>query len=490
MSSHRQIFKSTALIGGTQIINILIGIFRIKAIAILLGPAGVGLAGLYQSAIAMIGSVAGLGLNSSGVRQIAEANGSGDLNSISRTSVILRRVSLCSGIAGMTIVIFLAPILSETTFGDRNHILEMMIMSLTLLFGALSAAQGALLQGLRKMRELAASQIGGNIFGALVSVFLVWMMGTSGIVPSLVAVSVFGILSSWWYSRKIRLEPVKVKWKESIKSSGNLLKMGVAFTVAALISSGTGYLTRVLVQRELGMDAVGIYTATWTLSSYYISIVLAAMGADFMPRLTASNHDHKMMNKLVNEQSEMGVLIALPGVIATLALAPYIMKTFYSAQFIQGADVARWQIHGVFLRVVSWPLAYILIAKGKSIQFMISEFLFGITSVIMIFLCMNIWKLSGTGISFALSYLIYAIIMIAITRLSTGFRWTRSSQGVFLTAILFMIAENLILVVLPKSVGSVCGVVLSLLCLLFSFHKIQKLTGMNMILIIKRKIVR
>ncbi len=46
MSSHRQIFKSTALIGGTQVINMGIGIVRTKALAVLLGPAGMGLAGL------------------------------------------------------------------------------------------------------------------------------------------------------------------------------------------------------------------------------------------------------------------------------------------------------------------------------------------------------------------------------------------------------------------------------------------------------------
>ena len=73
MSSHRQIFKSTALIGGAQVINMGIGVVRTKALAVLLGPAGMGLAGLYMTATGLVGSVAGLGINASGVRQIAEA---------------------------------------------------------------------------------------------------------------------------------------------------------------------------------------------------------------------------------------------------------------------------------------------------------------------------------------------------------------------------------------------------------------------------------
>src|SRR5450759_3758202 len=88
--TYGQILKSTALVGGSSVINIAIGIIRTKAIAVLLGPAGFGLAGLYGSVSNLTQSVAGMGINSSGVRQIAEAVGSGDTERIARTAVVLR----------------------------------------------------------------------------------------------------------------------------------------------------------------------------------------------------------------------------------------------------------------------------------------------------------------------------------------------------------------------------------------------------------------
>src|ERR1035438_3346860 len=114
MSSHRQIFKSTALIGGTQVINMGIGIVRTKALALMLGPAGMGLAGLYMTATGLIGSVTGLGLNASGVRQIAEATSTNDEIRVARTIITLRRVSLISGVFGMLLLLALAPTLSRT----------------------------------------------------------------------------------------------------------------------------------------------------------------------------------------------------------------------------------------------------------------------------------------------------------------------------------------------------------------------------------------
>ena len=47
--SHRQIFRSSAIVGGASVINMAIGIIKVKVLAVLLGPAGVGLMGLYQT---------------------------------------------------------------------------------------------------------------------------------------------------------------------------------------------------------------------------------------------------------------------------------------------------------------------------------------------------------------------------------------------------------------------------------------------------------
>ena len=75
--TYGQILKSSALIGGSSVLNIGIGIVRTKAMAVLLGPAGFGLMGLYGSIADLAVSIAGMGVNSSGVRQIAEAAGFG-----------------------------------------------------------------------------------------------------------------------------------------------------------------------------------------------------------------------------------------------------------------------------------------------------------------------------------------------------------------------------------------------------------------------------
>src|SRR6186997_633172 len=92
--SYGHILKTSALIGGSSIVNIAVSVVRTKAMALLLGPAGVGLVGLYSSILNLTHSIAGMGINQSGVRQIAEAAGSGNTQRVARTAAVLRRASM------------------------------------------------------------------------------------------------------------------------------------------------------------------------------------------------------------------------------------------------------------------------------------------------------------------------------------------------------------------------------------------------------------
>src|SRR4051794_41474864 len=88
-----QILASTALIAGSSIINIAFSVVRTKVVAVLLGPSGVGLMGLYSSIADLVQRIATMGIQGSGVRPITEAARSGGTDKIVRTAIVLRRIS-------------------------------------------------------------------------------------------------------------------------------------------------------------------------------------------------------------------------------------------------------------------------------------------------------------------------------------------------------------------------------------------------------------
>lgn len=437
--SYGQILKSSALIGGSSALNIGIGIVRTKAMAMLLGPAGFGLFGLYGSIIDLTQSVAGMGVNSSGVRQIAEAVGSGNQERIAKTAAVLRRTAIILGILGAALLVVFSRQISNVTFGNAEHAGAVGLLSVAVLFRLVSAGQGALIQGMRRIADLAKMSVLSAFFGALLGIPLVYFLGERGVVPSLVTVAAMMIITSWWYSRKIRIPVPTVTLAEIRQETAALLKLGFAFMASGLMTMGVAYAVRITVLRMIGIKETGLYQSAWTLGGLYVGFILQAMGADFYPRLTASIHDNAKCNRLVNEQTLVGLLLAGPGVIATLTFAPLVITLFYTARFGAAVPILRWICLGATLQVVTWPMGFITVAKGRQNLFFVSELAWTIVAVGLAWVCVRSFGLNGAGIAFFGSYVFHGLLTYPMSRYLTGFRWSsinRKAGLIFLSLIL------------------------------------------------------
>lgn len=420
--SYGQILKSSALVGGSSVLKIAIGIVRTKAMAILLGPAGFGLFGLFGSISDLSQNIAGMGINSSGVRQIAEAVGSSDIQKIARTAAVLRRTSIVLGLLGAVLLAAFSRQVSRLTFGTPERTSAVALLSIAVFFTLVSGGQGALIQGMRRIADLAKMNVLGALFGLCTGVPLVYFFRQQGIVPSLIAVAATTILTSWWYSRKIQIRVPSVTLAEVRNEASALLKLGSAFMASGMMTMGVAYAVRIIVLREVGVGATGLYQSAWTLGGLYVGFILQAMGADFYPRLTASANNNAKCNRLVNEQTLVGLLLAGPGVLATLTFAPLIIALFYSAKFGGAVAVLRWICLGVMLQVISWPMGFIIVAKGKQNLFVASELAWTAVAVSLAWLCVKRFGLDGAGIAFFGSYVFHSFLSYAFARGLSGFR--------------------------------------------------------------------
>jgi len=423
-NSYGQILKSTTLLGGSQVLSIIISIVRTKVFAVLLGPSGIGLLGLYTATFSIINTLSGMGIGTSGVRQIAEAAGSGDEKRIASTIITLRRVALFLGIIGMVVTILFSREISNVTFGNAKQSIAIAVLSVTLLFSAISGGQLALIQGLRRITEIAIITVIVAFLTAVAGISIVYYMGIQGVVPFLIVASIASMLPSWWYARKISVRPLNLSFAEFWKEARGLFSLGIVFMSTGFMAVALTYLTQIMVVRKIGMESVGLYQAATSLASVYIGIIISAMSRDFYPRLTAAASDNWTCNRLVNEQIEVGMLLAIPGILITLAFAPYVIHLFYSAAFVIAYDVLRWQILGIFLRVVSWPIGLVLVAKGKGKAFFWSEFFWCSLHLALVWVGLTLFGLTGVGIAFFLTYVSYTFGIYIIVQRISNFHWS------------------------------------------------------------------
>ena len=156
---------------------------------LLLGTMGYGVMGFYMTISDLVRSIAGLGVNTSGVRQIAEAVGSGDAQRLARTVITLRRVAFYSGALGALLLLIFCKQVSRLTFGDEHHAGGVALLALAVFFGDVSAGQGALVQGMRRIADLAKMNVLGALYGTLFSIPIVYYyyrqgMPERGVAPS------------------------------------------------------------------------------------------------------------------------------------------------------------------------------------------------------------------------------------------------------------------------------------------------------------------
>ena len=477
--TYGQILKSSTLIGGASVLNIGLGIIRTKAMALILGPAGVGLLGLYGSVADLARTVAGMGINSSGVRQIAEAVGTSDTRRVARTVTTLRRVALFLGALGALLLLALCYPVSRLSFGDYQHAGAVALLALAVLFGAVSAGQMALVQGMRRIRDLALVNVLGSLLGLLVGVPIVYVMGNAGVVPSLVGVAGAGIVVSWWYSRKIKVEPLAMKLREVSGEISMLLKLGFVLMASGLMVVGVAYAVRIIVLRKMGEDAAGFYQAAWTLGGLYVAFILQAMGADFFPRLTAVANDRSECNRLVNEQAEVSLLLAGPGIIGTLTFAPLVIQLFYSSKFGPAVEILRWICLGMMMRVASWPMGFILLAKGARQPFFWSELASSAVQVGLVWVCVAVYGLKGTGMAFFGGYVFYWFLIYAIVRSASGFRWSAANKQIGLTYGAMIAGVFVAWYYLPRLLVMVSGTGITLLAGILSLKKLCTLVPLE-----------
>jgi antigen flippase len=429
--THGEILKSSAMVGGSQLLNVIVGMVRTKAIAMMLGPGGFGLFGLYNSISSLVQTLAGMGINGSGVRQIAAAASMGEEGRIAETSFVLRRVSMALGSLGAGFMIIFARQICWLTFHSHAHVASVRLLSIAVFLTLISGAQSALIQGMRRIADLAKLQVLGALAGAVFSIPLVYRYRERGIVPSLICVAATGILTSWWFSRKVavsKMEPaVQRPDRRMAQEVGALLKLGLAFMVSSLTTLGVAYAIRIFILRTLGIAATGLYQSAWTLGGFYVGIILQAMGADFYPRLTANAHDNQVCNRLTNEQTLVGLVVAGPGVIGSLTLAPLIIALFYSAKFGPAVGILRWICLGAFLQIVSFPMGYIIIAKAERALFIACEIAWGIASLGLAWYLIPRFGLVGAGASYFGSYVFHCMMIWTLVRRLSGFRWSREN---------------------------------------------------------------
>jgi O-antigen/teichoic acid export membrane protein len=477
-SSYRQIMKATSLFGGVQIFNIILSVVRSKFVAVLLGPSGMGIMGLLLSTTNLISRLTNFGLGTSAVKDIAAASGSGNSNRIDTVVTVVRRMVWITGILGLVITLILSSWLSQLTFGNHNYTIAFIWLSISLLLNQLSSGQLVILQGLRKLHYLAKANLLGSVSGLLFTLPLYYIWGIDGIVPAIMGTAIFSLILSWYYSRKVSINKVKITTTQTLAEGKNMLQIGLMISLSGFFSVAAAHIVRIFISRIGGVDQVGFYNAGFAILYTYVGLIFSAMATDYYPRLSAVADDNIICHKTINQQSEIAILILAPIIIVFLVFINWVIVLLYSKQFLSVRDMMYWASLGMFFKASSWAIAFLFLAKGDSKIYFWTELSSNTVKLIFNILGFYLGGLSGLGISFLISYFLYLVQVFLVSKIKFQYSFSNSFKKIFLIQFGLALLCLLSVKFLNDLNRLIMGIFLIGLSLLFSITEIEKRLGL------------
>ena len=395
---------------GGRIATIIVGLARSKVLAVLLGPAGIGLMGVLQSVMSTSSTLFGLGLRQSAVRQISASGG--DLHNLRTVRKALSRSNFLLGFFGLVLLWAFRGQLSVLVFDTPDRAADVGWMGAGVLLTLVAATHTALMQGLRRLADMVKAGLVGSALGTVAGIALVWSLGLEGVRWFVLSMPAFTLVGTLWYARKLPASPIGrdstsavwTQWRE-------MASLGSYLMLSTLVGGVSALVVRSILTRELGIDAAGQFQAAIAISGHYLGLILGAMAADYFPRLSENVADPSAFVTVVNEQLEVALLLVAPLLLSVLALAPLALTIVYSPEFTSATGILRWQIVADVLKVVCWSLGFMILARGEGPIYLFMNVSGDILFMLAVFLLVPRLGLEAAGIAFLIQ-MAYSICLI------------------------------------------------------------------------------
>lgn len=411
--------RATAILSSGTVVKIAAGLVVAKAWAVLVGPAGVGSLGLMQSLVGLVAIAAGAGVGTGVVRLGAAALGHGEraeVDAIIRAALVLSTVG--AALAALAVVVFRDP-LGRTLLGSSLVFGDAVWLGAGVGLTLLTATQLGILNAHQRVGALARATIWGSLGAATVGILVLWQMRSGGLVQAYVAGLLVTLAASTWELARSLGRPARPIARAAVQAAARrLLRFGVPFTASTVVGTGVTLALPIVVLHVLDIQAVGMYRAALTVTAGYLGFLIASMGQDYYPRLSAAADSD--VSRIVNEQLRLVLLVGAPVILVAQAASVWIVPIIYAPSFAPAVRVLEWQLTGELFRFWSFGFAFVILARNSSALYFAIEAIGGALLFVGTWAGLTLLGLVGSGIGFMMAYIGYAGVVWIIVRRTSG----------------------------------------------------------------------
>jgi PST family polysaccharide transporter len=462
-----RILRSSAILGGAQVVTLGAGFLRAKLIAVLVGPAGVGLVGILTTFNGNLGSLVGWGLGTTAVRTISAA---GELDRPAKIAAVRKLGNFLTWLGLLAALLLFWPV-GQLTFNSADYATEFFLAGLAVPCLVVTSVWSSLLQSNGQIKSLATVQIISAFGGLILGLPFIWLFGLTGIAVSILIAAIIPAIATWKVARNYYPPSLAEADAGDIRT---LLQLGTAIMAVGFLSQLSTYIVRLMLIRSHGLESAGYYHAAFVIAGSLPGFVFTAMGTDFFPRVAAVKTEAEAQD-LCEKQIQAGLLLALPLISALLTLGQFCIYLLYARSFDPAIPLLSWMIWGVFFRLLSWPMGFWLIARGSSRAVVIVTAATNASAILFPVVLLPIFGITGAAIGFFISCIGSTVIIMVVSRRRSG-RWLSmlTIRWFALAAVALGLSQFIVARLNGPYWGLIPTCIISLLCAWIYYHTLRR----------------
>lgn len=371
-----KLLKVMATMASASLIGQVLGIFTNKILAIVMGPAGVGMYGLYRQLVDIAAALAAIGSSGGLVQGLSSTEGEARLRRLA-AAMWLNTLAIA---ATALVMIFLAPIIARDYFVRPDPAIEWAIRWLGLpiallefaliAFNFLSVSRSFKLLGVVMVAPALAALAFSYPLAKLAAQDNQWgYLGLLIVPPTLQILLALPLIRQLGWLREVgasfRVKPRRADILHYFRIHGTTMLAALASFVAFLV------LPPLLVV-NYGQDANGYFRAAWTLGMQNLAIMLGAFGAYVVPVLSGVKTEEER-RKILNDAALVAVLLSLPLIGGLIVFQPLVIRILYTDRFLPSIEMLHWLLLGNYFRVVQWLFVIVSTTRAHMAIFTVVE---------------------------------------------------------------------------------------------------------------------
>ena len=254
--------------------------------------------------------------------------------------------------------------------------------------------QSTLISALLTLGVSAALIYYANKIGLILSVF----------VPSaiLLLTYCFHIHKSWHFGHVLFDKPFRLFVFKPV------LSFTAMSAVAAVVFPSVLITIRTLLVEHSGVELASYWEGYSRLSLFMSGLAISSISLYYLPKLVEANTGQEML-KVVLWGVKFLFAVAFPAILLIFMFGSDVISLLYTTKFLEAIFLLKWELLGTLLKLLSFTVSFIMVAKKLTKVFVLSELISGLVFFGLSVLLVEIYGVVGASIAFAGTYFLYLL---------------------------------------------------------------------------------